>query len=130
MDKYIKIIEKWFDLEIYNKDKTVMLEWSWIGEGLSGDWQEDDPDDYPHLRFTIYEKLYTEDYPAGEFFQIDDSSYCTSISIDTSKKNLEKLAHYILNIVENRVKGGRSIKKLCEELSWIDEGVLNLPELK
>ena len=111
---YLELIEEWQDIEVWNKDKTVMVEWEWIGEGISGDWQKDDEEDYPHLRFTVYR--INEN---NELEQVDDASYCTELTIATSEEDLKNLGKCILNIVENRVKGNRSIKRLCEELSWI-----------
>jgi hypothetical protein len=123
-------IDNWNDFETWNKDHTVMVSWEWLDEGECGDYDPDDPEDYPHLRFSVYKKGFSasDHLNPNPVEAIDDSSYCTLMPIDTPKETLIKLAEYILNCVEDDVKNGNSIKKCCERLSWIDEGVLDSPE--
>ena len=92
----------------------VKVEIEWLGEGWDGDYDPDNPDDVPFLRFSVYELA-----DDGVWESIDDSSYCTllpaTISIDMAMEALK----YIMNTVEGRVVGGHPIKKVCESLSWI-----------
>jgi hypothetical protein len=108
-------IGHWTTLEFPNKNNTVMVEWEYLDEGYSGDYDDSDLEDSPLLRFTVYKK------GKEGWEQIDDSSYCTHVSILTPKEVLQKLAEYILWEVEEQVESGYSIKKLCEKLSWINE---------
>ena len=59
-------------------DPNIALQWEYLGEGFSGDYQDDDPDDRPLLRATIYYK--------GE--QVDDASFCTLATTVTPKQEL------------------------------------------
>lgn len=89
----------------------VAVELEDIGEGLSGDYDPSDPYDVALLRFTVLLN--------GE--QVEDASYCTRIPADTDSITQATLAATILEQVIEEVLCGHSIKRLCEELSWIDE---------
>ncbi len=128
---YDKLAGDWAgDFETWNKDHTVMVEWEYLDEGMDGDFDEDDPDDYPHLRFSVYKRGFnaSKEDDKNPIEAIDDSSYCTTMPISVKKDTLVKLAKYILMMVEDDVKSGKSIKKCCERLSWIDEGQVESPE--
>lgn len=81
-----------------------------IDEGLNGDFDPEDPTDVPLIRFTIYKD--------GE--QVDDASYCTTISIHEDREKLKKIALDILGTVYLPLLHGQSIKKMCETLSRIE----------
>jgi hypothetical protein len=89
-------------------DGTITVEVEHAGEGWSGDYDPDDPNDEPLLRFYVMRD--------GE--QVDDASYCT-LTVDENG-NADKLAAIVLARVTAPVESGESIKKLCERLSWID----------
>ena len=65
------------DVELIRDSIKVELEW--IGEGWDGDYQEDDPEDDPLLRFTFYRK---DAMAIAGWDQIDDTSYCTQLIAD------------------------------------------------
>jgi hypothetical protein len=94
---------------------NVRVEWEDIGEGVCGDYDPKDPTDKPLLRFTVLQKI------KGKWEQVDDASYCTYVMIDTPKKILKRLLRIIYGNVAEEVRKGCRIKKLCEQLSWIDE---------
>lgn len=100
---------------VVSKDKLVRVDLDWsCGEGISGDYQGPEEDDIPLLRFDVFRK-------SGRSWEIvDDASYCTQIPAYTSKKEIKRLAAYLLKEVEDGVASGVSIKKLCEDLSWIN----------
>ena len=87
----------------------IRVEFVYIGEGLCGDYDEDNSDDEPLLRFDVYKN--------GEF--VDDSSYCTTIRADADIEYVKQVAQTILNQVYEPLINGRSIRKLCESLSWL-----------
>jgi hypothetical protein len=87
-------------MELTAGDVKVVLEA--IGEGRSGEYNEDDPEDIELLRFTVYRK--NPDHPTintpwewDAWEQVEDASY----------------------EVYSYVEAGQSIKKICELLSWI-----------
>ena len=106
------------------------VEWVDIGEGWSGDYNPDDPEDVALLRFDVLELTKVEglfsDSPELEWEQMDDASYCTQMPADTSEADLRRGAEIIMDATY----GKTNIKKICEELSWISPGWLEQPELK
>lgn len=58
------------------------LTWEYIGEGKCDNYNEDDPDDMPLLRATLY---YEED-------EVEDGSYCTFAPVDTDQDILNKMS--------------------------------------
>lgn len=82
-----------------------------IGEGISGDYDPDDPTDVALLRFTVLRN--------GE--PMDDASYCTNIPASTPENVQIELATFIMD----EVYGLENVKKLCERLSWIDPSWLD-----
>ena len=112
-----------------------------IGEGWNGDYNANDPDDEPLLRFDVYIKNPTGFYsPYNEWHPLDDCSYCTAFSENTPKRLQKKAVKYIMNeikdileenyndiiqCIENGEYTNGGIKKLCEKLSWIEAGWLS-----
>tara|TARA_Y100000034_G_C6904281_1_gene419116 strand:+ start:2184 stop:2564 length:381 start_codon:yes stop_codon:yes gene_type:complete len=86
------------------------VEWENIGEGWSGDYNSDDPDDVNLLRFHVLE-LNGE----GEWEDMEDASYCTRMPADTPDNGLRRAA----KIIMGQTWGESNIKKICEHLSWI-----------
>lgn len=108
-------------IEVSKGDVKVCLEY--IGEGSNGDFINDGIDK-PLMRFSVVKKEPCDDdidHPDWNWVEVDDSSYCTQIPVDTDKTIMTELASIILNRVQESVMDEDSIKKLCQELSWIDE---------
>lgn len=98
----------------------VRIEWVNCGEGWSGDYNPDDPEDTNLLRFDI--SVLSE---SGEWEDPGDASYCTRVPADTDSATLTMLLGILMRECESDVAKG-SYKKTLERLSWIDqEG--NLP---
>ena len=93
------------DLEFSRKGLIVVFEY--IGEGFSGDYDENDPDDDPLLRFSCFR------IEGGERVEIPDSSYCTLLPTNTRKEHLEQASKSILDALELP-----SPKRELERLSW------------
>jgi hypothetical protein len=106
------------------KDK-VMVEWDdSTNEGISGDYDPDDPNDIPLLRF------YVNKLVSNEWEELPDASYCTQVDARTSNDIQRKLLQVLMDEVYEEVKSGHSIKKLCEQLSWIDPSWVDTPRKK
>lgn len=99
----------------------IRVEWDDLGESvLGGDWEDDEPAENSVLRFYVRRRTTdTECYPDG-FEDIDDASYCTSFPAETAMEDRDQALRLILDRVYDPAAAGESIKKLCEELSWID----------
>lgn len=93
----------------------VRVAFEWIGEGWSGDYNPDDPEDEPLLRFTVYRR------DGDELVDVDSGSYCTAVSALTNRDVVIRLALAILDRVEDHARAGQSIRRITEELSWLDE---------
>jgi hypothetical protein len=119
-------------VEVINHITKLRLVWEWIGEGWSGDWQHDDPNDEPLLRFTVYyltlAPIYdtTADYYeatvqvgyTSHWEELDDASYCTMMPYDTHSYALIKAANFILNEIDGAIDT-RNYKRILEALSWM-----------
>ena len=97
-----------------------------IGEGLSGDWNPDDPNDQPLLRFSV------EDGLSGEWEAVRRGSYCTQIPATTPRRLIIETAGYIWSKVAPFIWRREGIKQICEELSWLEvvDGQLYDPKRK
>src|SRR5512137_1675091 len=93
----------------------VRVEWQDIGEGFSGDYNPDDPDDEELLRF--YVSVF--DPELQEWVDVDDASYCTLFRESASDDLKSAALRYIMGVVYDDVVEKRSIKGMCESLSWI-----------
>jgi hypothetical protein len=103
------------------KGLSVVLEWD-CGEGICGDYNEEDPNDVPLLRFDVMFK--------GE--QADNGSYCTQLQVTDKRPLLKKAVKLILNVAEKYFGDEGSLsgfKRSMEELSWMEikDGKLNSP---
>jgi hypothetical protein len=99
------------DREFFWSDFKVV--WEYIGEGMSGDYNQEDEDDYPHLRFSCYKR--PEGHVKGifEWEQMDDASYCTCLPTSTPKTILKLASDKIMLSLHE------DYKKRLEELSWL-----------
>ena len=95
---------------------NVKVEWDAIGEGLQGDYNSENSDDVELLRF------YVSVLRDGEWEEKEDGSYCTCFPVTATDK--EKWAGLLL--LMDRFHDvlfsdpDASIKKLGEEMSWIN----------
>lgn len=93
---------------------NVLVEWEDIGEGYTGYYDADNPEDTKLLRFYI--SVIDEE---GDYHELQDASYCTRFPVDSTVKEKLSGLKLIMDAVEDDVKSERSIKKTCERLSWI-----------
>lgn len=117
---------------------NVRVELDFIGEGSSGDYHPDDPDDEPLLRFTILGRRRADGSRRGlpnddglewgshgEWTPFRDASCCTALSATLPKAEQRKALRYLMDEVFDPAHQGHPIKKLCERLSWISPEWLN-----
>lgn len=106
-------------------DGFLRVDWSNIGEGYCGDFDEDDPEDENLLRFDVYVRnpSYGENAEDWEKWDtVEDASYCTLMPATADKETLEKairsiFAEYRRAITQYPINF--SVKKMGETLSWI-----------
>jgi hypothetical protein len=107
------------DFELIHKGFRVV--WEWIGEGVDGDYNEEDEDDTPLLRFSCFKRYVRKDYADPTYHddweELADSSYCTRMPVNSSLKHLAIAASIILEALEDNADNG-CYKKRLEELSW------------
>jgi hypothetical protein len=101
--------------QLYNEDSCLVAEkggykceLEWIGEGRSGDFDEEDPQDEKILRFTISQKQ------DDEWDTCPNGSFCTNLSLPRPKADVLLAAKMILHLV---ILHRESMKQICEELS-------------
>lgn len=124
--KYHIAIDDLVEPDVNRGDVRVTFEY--IGEGTIGDYTGDE-DDIPLMRFTIFQKIDVpngngRDHPDWNWGEVVDGSYCTQIPVDTPNETLEKIALKILDEVKDDIMQGNSIKRLAEDLTYIDENFL------
>lgn len=83
--KPVKYPQHFRCLEVLGRD-DLSVEWEYIGEGWSGDYQDDDPEDRPLLRANLSYK--------GQV--LDDGSYCTAATTITPRKELRQAAKELM----------------------------------
>ena len=103
--------------ELIVNDVRVTLED--IGEGIFGEYDENDPNDRPLLRFDVYKRCENPSDITGEWEAIDDGSYCTNIHAESSWNEIAQYLFTIMNEVYFYIQNDYSIKKVCEKLSWL-----------
>jgi len=95
---------------------SVKVEWSDLGEGISGEYNPNNPDDVKLFRFDVSVRRKGDmDYEA-----VDNASYCTQVSMDTPRHLLEKGLTIIMDKVYAPLVKEESVKRICEKLSWLD----------
>ena len=97
--------------------KTIAVEtgghkvsWEYIGEGFGGDYNDEDPNDTPLLRFYCFKNI------GGNWDEMTDGSYCTHFDISTQRYYLMIAALIIIEILEKE----KSPKHLLEKSSWFN----------
>ncbi len=103
------------------RDNILRVDWVDIGEGLCGDYNPDDENDIPLLRFDVYVNSSKDGNP-DNWEEVEDASYCTRVSVNESKDVLEKKLRAIFNAYRETIYDypiSFSVKKLGESLSWI-----------
>lgn len=93
------------------------LDWTYEGEGLSGEYMPNDPEDKPLLRFTIYKKELNND-KSVTYWPVEDCSYCTLVEYGVPDDVLRGAGHVILQIFVTAT----SKKKAMEAMSWLEIG--------
>lgn len=116
-------------IEFYPDDETPVsisnditrADWYNAGEGWSGDYDPEDPDDINLLRFDIYKNL-SPDSEEDYWETVEDASYCTRVPANATLENLTKLLYIIFKEYDNVLSSDpeASVKKLGESLSWIE----------
>jgi hypothetical protein len=110
------------DIEVI-KD-NIRLVWEDIGEGWSGDYNDEDPDDTPLLRFSIdWRENANSDWEG-----LDDASYCTGLPIDTDADTLCEYAESIIASLSSTKEKPTGYKRTLERWSWLGIEDLNLPQ--
>lgn len=88
-----------------------------LGEGLSGDFNSDDPTDIELLRF--YFMRFEEDETGNwSWNDLQDGSYCTQVPVSTSVEQQQALLTYLMDAAERDILRD-SYKRKLEKLSWV-----------
>ena len=96
--------------------EDVKVEWVQLGEGFSGDYNPEDPEDQELLRFDV--SLWDEDCRAWR--EVPDASYCTLFPADATDEEKVKGLNYIMSTIFDAVQDGYTPKRACEHLSYIN----------
>ena len=96
--------------EIRLEGPTFAVTLQWLGEGNDGDYNPNDPEDEPLLRFDTDRRI------DGGWEEVDAGRYCVHFRADITAEDAQLAAKYLLDRIE--IAGGSHPKRLCEQLSW------------
>lgn len=118
----------------------VVLEYH--GEGDNGDYDPNDPEDAPLIRFSVYrhyeqgeamDGFFLDDpTPIGEYGAdetgwrpVSGGSYCTEIDARSPDAVLDKAAHHILDTIKDDIANQVRCKRKMEQLSHLHNNDLH-----
>jgi len=104
---------------------NVKVEWVSLGEGISGDYDPDNPEDVELLRFDTYVSralaeecnLHVDEFDDEGYGQPQDGSYCTQVPVGTPPETLERLQREFERELEEGARDG-TFRRRAEMLSW------------
>ncbi len=108
----------------------LAVRWVQLGEGGSGDWDPDDPEDEELLRF---DSLWRN--PNGAWEDLECGSYCTRTPVNTPPGVRRQLLHKLMDFLRDAVRyyGDELTPDLdrhrMEEASWIEPSWADGPVL-
>ena len=105
----------WGEDVVYEVPGAVRVTFEWVGEGWSGDYDPEDPEDQPLLRFTVDDLEKPPDEYGQESRSWQDNSYCTQLPVWTPTDQLERIARAIARSTEDEYYW----KRILEEWSWV-----------
>ena len=91
------------------------VEWEWLGEGQSGDYNENDENDVPLLRFSC-ERLVGREGRSLRWEAMDSASYCTNMSVAATQAVLRRVAEMILGVLDLS-----HYRRELERLTWLGD---------
>jgi hypothetical protein len=99
-------------MEMIKEDIKVV--WGFQDEGWHGDYDEDDPEDEPLLRF------YTEHWnkEKEEWEEVPKGSYCTQFADTASDVKKKEALEYLAQRLYDAYHDG-TLKRTAQQLSWI-----------
>lgn len=100
----------------------VRVEIGYMGEGLDGDFDDLDPDDYPHLRFDAHDLTQHKNTTectghCGCCRSAQDASYCTQLPATLPASVLKSVCRAIAEDIVDMTHW----KRCLERWSWVDE---------
>lgn len=90
----------------------VAVEWVYLDEGWSGDYDPSDPEDTPLLRFDVYVRDEN-----GEWADPGGASYCTRMPVTAAHRTLLRALVAIAFEANDNIDSG--FKRAMERMSWI-----------
>lgn len=112
------------DIEVVSENGLVKVVLEYIGEGYQGDYDPEDSEDEPLLRYTLYRKNDGNDDlgnvaedGGNEWCTVHDGSYCTMLSVNDDRDKLVQAAKSMLLQVEDGLTSCNRQKRLYEWLS-------------
>jgi len=109
----------------------VRIDLTDIGEGIDGDYDEEDPTDVPLFRFDVFvdetlanvngclnDKSFGLGIGGVEWYIPQDTSYCTQLPTDLTEAEKKMALGILMDQIYDAVLSG-SPKKTCEWMSWI-----------
>lgn len=110
------------DVVMSLSNEQLRTDWYDADEGYNGDYNPDDPEDEPLLRFDVYYKN-----AACEWEAVEDASYCTCMSLNAPKSTLRRALAAIFNEYSRYDVRNDSVKHVGEELTYMSASTFAEP---
>ena len=101
---------------------NLKIEFTELGEGLSGDYDPDDPSDIEQLRFDTFEKI---DGKWEEWNEGSNYSFCTMFPVSATPTQRRTALSLMMDVAYPAfLRNDGSLKSILQRLSWIDLAVV------
>lgn len=112
-----KMEETFHEMTLVNPNNSyVRIDLKWMGDGRTGDFNPENPNDVALLRFIVY---YREMEHRGAWEQVSFATFRTNLPATTPRGILAQAIKRIYDEVAGEVVKGNSVKHICENLSRI-----------
>lgn len=115
----MSVKEKFLDENTLKKGK-VIIEWVELGEGYSGDYDPDDPEDEELLRFDAYINNHQWEEPTY--------SYCTLFPVSATPEQRMAGLQYLMEHLYEPMSKKEYCRGDAERLSWISLEWIKYPD--
>lgn len=111
-------MEKYPNKVVGNSDLKIRVSLENLGEGYNGDYDPNDPNDKPLLRFDVEQMDFaTEEWQEDRWISLE--SRCTCIPVDAPVERLERFVSELADEVYDLLIDGRdSLSFLCDKFSY------------
>ncbi len=113
VDREIYDLEEETYLYTYN-EYGLQVEFEHVGEGQCGDYNVDDLEDVPLLRF------YVSQLKDGKWVELVSVSQCTNLSVFTPESTIARASEKVAEAIHAALGKPETLARIAENLSWFN----------